>query len=209
MTDFADGFSKYLQIVSSQGSATSMPSRLQSFDAVINHEQDVSATGGRSQGARAAALAALHALSANKDVSWAKQLVLERFPLFGEYDGVSRAPIILELPADVEVLFVSGDQDSMCDLDQLNQVRREVRAHSWLLEVPGACHSMEFDRANAVVAKAMRAESGRLASQWLAERHNARTTRRVYWNWGLMQIEDSGWTEEIGIKKRQGMIEST
>jgi predicted alpha/beta-hydrolase family hydrolase len=193
MTDFANGFSICAQIVSFQGPTESMASRLHSFDAVLKHEEGVVAVGGRSMGSRAAVNIAMQALSINSKTMWATQLVLVSFPLIGSRDGASRANILLDLPSTVDVLFESGDRDSMCSLEELNEVRRRMQARSWLLQVAGASHRMRFEQDDDAVGKQIREACGRLASEWLLRRDKKRVARSICWNEELASIDDSGW----------------
>jgi dienelactone hydrolase len=89
-------------------------------------------------GARAAVIAATEHLgsSSSTDV----KLVLASYPLKGPKD--TRDQILLDLPPNVDVLFVVGDKDAMCPLDMLDGVRKKMAAKSKLVVVKGVDHGM-------------------------------------------------------------------
>ena len=106
----------------------------------------IPAMGGRSLGARAAVTAAaLHfdQSSTSPSPSPGVSLVLSSYPLISP-SGDVRDQILLALPQNVDVLFISGDNDSMCPLDRLQAVREKMKAPSWLVVVKGADHGMKI-----------------------------------------------------------------
>lgn len=69
------------------------------------------------------------------------KLVLANYPLSAP-SGSLRDQILLDIHPGVEVLFISGDRDGMCDLTLLNQVRAKMKARSWLIVARGADHGI-------------------------------------------------------------------
>lgn len=175
MANFSAGFSKRAtsSIICFQGKMN-LKSRAKMFDAVhdnairtYKHETPI-ALGGRSMGARAAVLAAM------EDT---KCLILASYPL--QNDKEIRDKILLDLPDDKDVLFISGDHDSMCDLDKLNEVRQKMKAKTWLIRVRDADHGMNVKPKKATVG--VGEECGMLAAEWLLARKENETEREVWW----------------------------
>ena len=171
-SEFADGFSGHSSIVSFQGSM-SLPSRVKMFHSVIEHEDFDAALGGRSMGSRAAVMAAMQ-----QDCK-TKALVLVSFPLVGGKKNDSREQILLDLPEDVDVLFISGDRDSMCDLEQLREVILRMTAKCWLVTVKGADHGMSWKPSGTVMA--MRRKTGAIAAEWLEVRDAEKRYSSLSW----------------------------
>lgn len=107
-------------------------------------------------GARAAVIAATehlqslsstphrrHELHAGSGTSVDVKLVLASYPLKGPKD--IRDQILLDLPGNVEVLFVVGDGDAMCPLNLLDETRKKMVARSRLVVVKGADHGMHVN----------------------------------------------------------------
>lgn len=127
------------------------------------------ALGGRSMGARAAVIAASELLSQSKSKSTApKTLVLVSYPLKGPNNDI-RDKILLDLPSAVNVLFVIGDRDSMCPLELLNDVRKKMKAKSWLVVVAGMDHGMHGKNERALVEL-----SGKWAAEWVGGERGAK-----------------------------------
>ncbi|KAK0352086.1 hypothetical protein LTR02_005472 [Friedmanniomyces endolithicus] len=171
-SEFADGFSELSSVVSFQGSMN-LPSRVKMFYSVIEHEDFDAALGGRSMGSRAAAMAAMQ-----QDCK-TKALVLVSFPLVGGKKNDSREQILLDLPEDVDVLFISGDRDSMCDLEQLREVILRMTAKCWLVTVKGADHGMSWKPSGTVMA--MRRKTGAIAAEWLEVRDAEKRYSSLSW----------------------------
>ena len=100
-----------------------LASRVKAFIAVIEYVsvskrlQDRSiALAGRSMGCRAAAIALAQAYEANAKLS--KHLLLSSYPLLGKNEDVRRQ-VLLDLPEEAAVLFVSGSRDDMCPISAL------------------------------------------------------------------------------------------
>ncbi|KAK4888838.1 hypothetical protein LTR27_012299 [Elasticomyces elasticus] len=161
-SQFANGFAEHSPIVSFQGSMN-LPSRTKMFHTVMEHQDFDLALGGRSMGARAATIAAV------EQDRKTKALVLVSFPLVGGKKGESREQILLDLPDTIDVLFISGDRDSMCDLEQLREVIERMKAKCWLVTVKGADHGMSWSPAGTVAT--MRQKTGAIAAEWLENRN--------------------------------------
>ncbi|KAK5949570.1 hypothetical protein OHC33_009377 [Knufia fluminis] len=163
-------------IVCFQGTMN-LPSRVKAFEAVFQHlvEQDPKRTfavGGRSMGARAAVM-----IASNHDEI--KRLVLVSYPLTSP-KGEMRDGILLELPAEKEVLFISGRNDEMCDLGELKRVMKKMEARTKLVVVEDADHGMSLGLAGLGLKKEkkdevierVRRETGRVAAQWVEDTEN-------------------------------------
>ena len=90
-------------------------------------------------------------------------MVFVSYPLQGP-NGV-RDQILLDLPREMEVLFVVGDRDAMCPLELLEEVRVKMKAKSRLVVVRGADHGMNARPAHKT--KELGEETGRVAAKWL------------------------------------------
>jgi predicted alpha/beta-hydrolase family hydrolase len=162
-----------------------LQSRVNSFQAVIEHEDTKPALGGRSMGARAAVLAASQADSGIEAV------VLASFPMVGAQKGDSREQILLDLPENVSVLFIAGSNDSMCDMEHLQRVIKKMNARSWVAEIQGADHGMNI-KAKAGV-QPIRKFQGTLAAKWIAERDESK--RYCLLSWSNGKVESTGWQD--------------
>ena len=190
---FAKGFGqdKDSSVVCFQGTMN-LQSRVKTFHAVIEHEKaGEAALGGRSMGARAAVV------SINERGAKEGKLVLVSYPLLGQ-NGEVRDKILLEIDEDVEVLFVSGDGDKMCDLEQLAGVRKKMKAKTWLIVVKGADHGMSLKPKEAV--EKMRAYTGEAAARWVKGegKEEDKTECVLRWDAHGRNIVDEGWSKPEG-----------
>lgn len=175
IVNFSAGFSKNstASIICFQGNMN-LKSRVKMFGAVYDHasstyqHRTTIALGGRSMGARAAVLAA------TEDI---KHLILASYPL--QTNKETRDQILLDLPGDKNVLFISGDQDSMCDLNKLNEVRMKMKAKTWLIRVRDADHGMNVKpkKATALIGE----KCGILAAEWLYGMKDNGTECEIWW----------------------------
>lgn len=186
-SEFANGFAEKAGIVSFQGTMN-LQSRIKTFHAMMLHEQFDTALGGRSMGARAAATAAI------EENHQTKALVLVSFPLVGGKNKESREQTLLDLPNDMDVLFVSGIKDAQCDTADLRSVMSKMIARSWLICVEEADHSMSWKAKGSV--REMRRLTGRLAAEWLSDRDQSRRRCTISWNEEAAEIKSSGWTTD-------------
>jgi predicted alpha/beta-hydrolase family hydrolase len=195
MINFATGFAASKSLLYFQGTMN-LNSRTKMFNAVIENEGWGQVLGGRSMGARAAVMAAHE----RHDV---KALVLVSYPLKNEKGNV-RDQILLDLNQDIEVVFISGDRDEMCNLDQLAGVRREMKAKSWLVVVRDADHGMNMKpkKATAVIGRL----AGEIASKWLDEHDATSTEAFISWDDEKCGGLQSSWGS--GQRKSSGIAES-
>jgi predicted alpha/beta-hydrolase family hydrolase len=157
----------------------SRPSSANNFDFIY---------GGRSMGARAAVMAA------HSDQSIEK-LVLCSYPLTGP-KGDMRDQILLDLDEHVKVLFISGDNDSMCDLDDLQKVRENMKAKSWLVVVRNADHGMHIKGGKKLKegTEHLGLECGRIAGKWVKDTGNGETKELgLSWDGEKEVMVNSGW----------------
>ncbi|KIX99429.1 uncharacterized protein Z520_05005 [Fonsecaea multimorphosa CBS 102226] len=134
------------------------------------------AYGGRSMGARAAVIAS------HIDPS-VKALVLASYPLISPAGDI-RDKILLDISADVDVLFISGDNDSMCPLARLQTVRDKMRARTWRVVVKGADHGMNIRGGKKLKdgTERLGKECGRVAARWLRERDEDKREMTISWD---------------------------
>ncbi|KAF2428608.1 hypothetical protein EJ08DRAFT_321267 [Tothia fuscella] len=185
MVNFAAGFAPLTPLTFFQGSMN-LKSRTKMFHAVIEHEKSGKVLGGRSMGARAAVLAA------HEDPS-VKALVMVSYPLKNE-KGDIRDQILLDLREDIDVLFISGDGDSMCDLADLARVRWKMTARSWLCCVRDADHGMNIKPKKAT--DLVGALTGEIAAKWL-EYHDAELTEaNAGWDLESEIATVSAWSQD-------------
>ena len=177
--NFMLGFAKVLPILGFRGNIN-LKSRVKMFSAVIEHQGFATCLGGRSMGARAAVMAA------TEDT---KALVLVSYPLHTEKE--TRDQILLEIDPSVNVLFVEGDKDNMCDLSSLQAVRNKMKSKSWLVVVQGADHGMNISPKSA--SADVVSMTGRIAAEWIESRDDTRREGHVTWD---EEAKWSGWTRE-------------
>ncbi|ORY09887.1 hypothetical protein BCR34DRAFT_362694 [Clohesyomyces aquaticus] len=170
--NFCTGYSALHDILAFKGSIN-MNSRVKGFHACGDHLQKKSGStsewpsvfGGRSMGSRAAVIAATEiAASSDKKGHYDITLVLVSYPLIGPKNDM-RDQILLDLPERIRVLFIIGEKDSMCALDQLGEVRGKMKAKSWLVVVKGADHGMHVKPAKA--EKVLGEMTGNIAAKWV------------------------------------------
>ena len=192
IVNFSAGFSKdsTASVICFQGNMN-LKSRVKMFGAVYDHasstyqHRTTIALGGRSMGARAAVQAATEET---------KYLILASYPLQTNKD--TRDQILLDLPGDKHVLFISGDHDSMCDLNKLNEVRMKMRAKTWLIRVRDADHGMNVKPKKATVL--IGEKCGMLAAEWLCGMKDDGMEREIWWgedDQGNEGVHSGTWTE--------------
>lgn len=146
-------------------------------------------------GARAAVL------TAKDHPDRAQALVLVSFPLTSAKGGDSREDILLASGPDTEILFISGDGDSMCHLGNLERVRKKMKARTWLVVVQGADHGMSLKDKRGV--EATRAKTGEIAASWTRERDAQRTELIVKWDPKTAEVVVGEWRGSGGSKAKQ------
>lgn len=113
--------------------------RVLTFHSVVAQSGHINgAIGGRSFGSRAAVRAGLYSKN--------KTLILLSYPLHREIN--LRHEELLNLPNDVDVIFISGTKDPMCAEPILHLVRSRMKAKSWYIKVVGGDHSMKISEAS-------------------------------------------------------------
>ncbi|KAI9705336.1 MAG: hypothetical protein M1820_005166 [Bogoriella megaspora] len=214
MHNFASGFSSTSSVLCFEGSMK-LPRRISQFHAVLTHTltsqtetqpqtQDSTppkpiALGGRSMGARAAVILA-NELSLSQSTfpsatpSPPTHLILISYPLRNE-KGEIRDQILYSIPVSTEVLFISGERDTMCPAELIDEVRRRMGARTWMVWVRGANHGMDMKPADATLAAGE--TTGRVAAEWLREREegvgDGGTAREIRWDEGKGEMEEGEW----------------
>ncbi|SMR57444.1 unnamed protein product [Zymoseptoria tritici ST99CH_3D1] len=190
--DFAKGFAAVAPVICFKGNMN-LKSRVKMFHAVVEDQDPAKALGGRSMGARAAVMAALEL---EKPPT---ALVLISYPLTAGGKEQKRQPegreqILVDLPEETDVLFVSGDQDSQCDLELLAEIRGKMKAKTWLVEVKGADHGMTVKPKSAVQSIGLK--TGQIAAEWLSSRDESKQYCQVAWDDEQSAVLCGGWQEQ-------------
>lgn len=207
--DFAEGFAEKSPVVSFQGNMN-MQGRVRGFQAVLEHEDVQCAVGGRSMGmsshhsvvqivviadielsgARAAVLTAQQSKAA------IKSLILVSYPMVGAQKGDSREQILLDLPEGIDVVFISGSNDSMCSIEHLQRVMKKMKARTWLIEVQSADHGMSLKPKTGT--QQMVKHTGLLAAEWLENRDESKKYRSL--SWKEASVVSTGWQTDANKK---------
>ncbi|KAI4119092.1 MAG: hypothetical protein LQ338_007330 [Usnochroma carphineum] len=187
VANFVEGFaSSGSAILCFQGNMN-LQSRVKMFKVVIesgDHEGSITCVGGRSMGARAAIMAAPTGIS---------HYVLVSYPLHTDKDV--RDGILLELPDTAKVIFVSGDKDNMCEISQLDAVRKKMQCLTWRIVVGGADHGMTVTPKAGT--KAVGLKTGEVVAEWLGgENLNDNHEGKITWNEETEQAQWTGWQGE-------------
>ena len=184
--DFARGFAEVAPVVCFQGTMN-LQSRVKTFHAVIEHTKgNEAALGGRSLGARAAVLS-----SQDHET---KALVLVSYPLVGGKKGDVRDQILLDLPETVDVLFMTGSEDKMCDLQQLTSVTEKMNARCWIVTVQGADHGMSIKQKAGI--EALRRKTGAVAADWLKAHDEEGRFCSAEWDAERSEAVSSPWKKQ-------------
>lgn len=158
------------------------------------------AFGGRSMGARAAVVASQSQSQSQTGTRHGRLLVLASYPLVGQAKGDLRDAILLALPAETSVLFISGDRDSMCPLAQLESVRAKMKAQTWLVTVVSADHGMDLHGGKALKkgTEEVGHECGRIAARWLRQRDDGVQEMHIRWDGERERVVGSWGDDESG-----------
>ena len=177
MSNFAEGYANQASapILSFQGSMN-LTSRVKMFEIVSKDQNALKCFGGRSMGARAAIMAATDETT---------HLALISYPLHN--NNAVRDQILLDLPADKRVIFISGDHDSMCDLKKLSSVRSKMKCETWLCVVQGADHGMKMKPAKA--SKEIVQKTGEIVAEWLEDAGKYAASSTISWNAETSSVE--------------------
>ncbi|KAL8793301.1 MAG: hypothetical protein Q9195_004078 [Heterodermia aff. obscurata] len=179
IANFTSGFATELSVVCFKGNMN-LTSRVKMFSEVMLNQNFATCLGGRSMGARAAVMAA------TPDT---QQLILASYPLHTEKE--TRDQILVDIEPGVDVLFVIGDKDSMCQMSRLQTVRNKMKCKTWLLVVQGADHGMNMSPKSATAA--IGRKTGVIAAEWIMARDNSKREGRLGWD---QDVEWSEWTRE-------------
>ena len=207
MTEMVQGLTSAQPVLCFTGNSN-LKSRSSYFASVVDHISASLPTEtrlvlcGRSMGSRAAVLAYTELRSSDHAHQLSDCLLLYSYPLTsgGKRDH-ERTQILLDLPADSSVLFLSGSKDSMCDLDNLNAVRAQMRARSFLVVLRDADHGLEVSARRGKKKEATTAcgvRLGELAAEWLREDVGVATESEVVFD-GEEPIW-SGWLASAGLQ---------
>ena len=177
---FATGFAKCLPILCFQGNMN-LKSRVKMFSAVMENQEFAACLGGRSMGARAAVMAT---------TADTKMLILASYPLHTAKE--TRDQILLSIDPAVDVLFIEGDRDNMCDLERLEEVRKKMKCKTWLVVVRGADHGMNISPKSGTAE--VGSMTGDLAAQWIRDRDDTRRKGTISWDEG---VKWSGWEQDV------------
>ena len=182
-----------------------LKSRVKMFTAIIEFrgsrfkkdiETSPACLGGRSLGARAAVMAAGERTT---------HLILVSYPL--HTDRELRDKILLDLPESVKVLFISGDKDAMCDLDRLDEVRKNMKCKTWKILVQNADHGMTITPKPGT--ERVGKMTGAIAGTWLDNCVENCTEGSIFWDPDNEASQWSGWSApKISSKLVAGRVKS-
>ena len=183
IANFVEGFaSSGFSILCFQGNMN-LQSRVKMFKAVIAHQGDnnTTAVGGRSMGARAATMAF---------ESFVTHVVLISYPL--HTDTQVRDAILKNIPDSVKVLFIVGDRDKMCDITRLDEIRSQMKCQTWRVVVEGADHGMAVKPKAAT--KSIGIKTGHVAADWLRSNPSDELQHGcISWNDAAEEAQWTGW----------------
>ncbi|KAL8701835.1 MAG: hypothetical protein Q9201_004695 [Fulgogasparrea decipioides] len=183
IANFAEGFaSSGLSILCFQGNMN-LQSRVKMFRAVIEDQKQGEPTciGGRSMGARAAIMASPENMH---------HLVLVSYPL--HTDTEVRDEILLNIPREAKVIFISGEHDSMCQISRLDAIRKHMKCKTYRVIVEGADHGMMVKPKAAT--KPVGIKTGQVVAKWLRlSIDSAGCEGRISWNTETEEAEWTGW----------------
>ncbi|KAL8658726.1 MAG: hypothetical protein Q9202_007459 [Teloschistes flavicans] len=183
IANFVEGFiSSNTSVLCFQGNMN-LQSRIKMFKAVIeDHGNDApQCLGGRSMGARAAIMAS------SVDTS---HLVLISYPLHTDKDV--RDEILLNIPEEVKVIFVSGDHDDMCQIKRLDAVRQKMKCQTYRIIVQEADHGMNVKPKTAT--KSVGIKIGQVVAEWLqTSSYSDNGEGTICWNQDSEAAEWTGW----------------
>ena len=216
VADFASGYASIAPLVCFQGNMN-LKSRVGMFQEVMAHYEDedevsVSCLGGRSMGARAAVMAAAAATTTEESAlektkkKTTKKLVLVSYPL--QTAKEVRDQILLDISEEVEVLFVSGSRDAMCDLAKLDAVRNKMEAKTWRIVVKDADHGMTVKPKAGT--KEVGVAVGEVVARWVVEeeeRDDEAVEGMVSWDAEKGVAVWSGWRDGIADVMGDGSTE--
>ena len=191
IANFTRGFSSHSRqsgILCFQGNMN-LKSRVRMFSEVIASNLNVhtpSCLGGRSMGARAAVMAVSESTT---------HLVLVSYPLHTAKE--TRDQVLLDLPASLKVIFVSGGRDEMCDLERLEEVRRKMRCKTWRVVVENADHGVNVKPKAGT--REVGEKTGSVVAMWLKSFDISPGEGKVIWDANEATAQWSGWSPAAQI----------
>lgn len=159
-------------------------------------------------GARAAVMTAAAAAAAQVPpavITTVTHLVLVSYPLHSAAAGqasIIRDQILISLPPSMKVIFVSGDRDSMCDLERLEEVRAKMACKSWRVVISGADHGMKLRSPNAGKADDVVQQSGEVVAAWITESDEGKREGRIVLN-EVGEVHWSGWCSGVSSQQNE------
>ena len=186
IANFTRGFSSHSRqcgILCFQGNMN-LKSRVKMFSEIIASNLNVhtpSCLGGRSMGARAAVMAVSESTT---------HLVLVSYPLHTAKE--TRDQVLLDLPASIKVIFVSGDRDEMCDLERLEEVRRKMKCKTWRVVVENADHGMNVKPKAGT--REVGEKTGNVVAMWLKSFDISPGEGKIIWDANEDMAQWSGWS---------------
>jgi len=192
VANFRDGLATKRKCVCFKGNIN-LGSRVKMFKTLVEHENAIAnealrdcapVLGGRSMGARAAVIAATELIEEGDEddpASVIDHLVLVSYPLQDAKENV-RDQILLDLPARLSVLFISGDNDSMCDIAHLRTIRGKMKCKTWMATVLSANHGMDVKPKRGTVEVGRM--TGLVAAAWLGRTDASltKTETEIFWD---------------------------
>lgn len=149
-------------------------------------------------GARAAVMTA----AAQVPAITTTHLVLVSYPLHSAGQGSIRDQILISLPPSMKVIFVSGDRDSMCDLERLEEVRAKMACKSWRVVIFGADHGMKLRSPNAGKADDMVQQSGEVVAAWINKSDEGKREGQIVLN-EVGEVHWSGWCSGFSSQRNE------
>lgn len=186
VVNFVSGFTNVSPILCFQGNMN-LSSRAKMFQSVCADQDNAKHLGGRSMGARAAVMAATNETT---------HLVLVSYPLHTDKD--TRDQILLDLPATMKVIFISGHEDAMCEHKRLEVVRKKMKCETWMVLVKGADHGMNIKPKSEDGTTSIRMATGYIVARWLGGYDKGAKEATLSWKPEEKHIQWCGW--DVGIE---------
>lgn len=147
-------------------------------------------------GARAAIMSA----AAQVPAMTTTHLVLVSYPMHTSGQGTIRDQILISLPPSMKVIFVSGDRDSMCVLERLEEVRAKMACKSWRVVILEADHGMKLRSPNASKSDEVVQKSGEVVAAWINESDEGKREGQIFLN-EVGEVHWSGWCSEFSSRR--------
>lgn len=98
----------------------------------------------------------------------------------------------------MKVIFASGDRDSMCDLERMEQVRAKMACKSWRVVISGVDHGMKLRSRNAGKADDVVQQSGEIIAAWINESDEGKREGQIFFN-EVGEIHWNGWSSGVSL----------